>query len=337
VPQQTSQIIRQPVHTEPMTHNSQFLGSRGDYGQNTHSSYIHPSKSVHIEPKFTGGHVGSSGHDNPQLREMQSRIHREIDDKVKLELEKKELEVLLDNEYKRQEDITRYYDEEKRTIKDENWNLEQKLNTLERDLEQKTTSAKDLEQKVSQANSDNQNFQKENFNLKEELKRLGEMTNVKVRELDDKLSQNINIIENEKTQYKRFPFKKKIPKPYHREIEQKKMQNADKVKRMEEEYNRRLSEWQIKLQKANETSIKYDSEINFLKEKMHSLDAEARSKLESIKQRVQEEEQRKSMSILRGFENKLKATEEEKRQHERRSEQLSKEMDRLGILFQNNW
>ncbi len=94
------------------------------------------------------------------------------------------------------------------------------------------------------------------------------------------------------------------------------MQNADKVKRMEEEYNRRLSEWQIKLQKANETSIKYDSEINFLKEKMHSLDAEARSKLESIKQRVQEEEQRKSMSILRGFENKLKATEEEKRQHE---------------------
>jgi chromosome segregation ATPase len=111
------------------------------------------------------------------------------------------------------------------------------------------------------------------------------------------------------------------------------MQNADKVKRMEEEYNRRLSEWQIKLQKANETSIKYDSEINFLKEKMHSLDAEARSKLESIKQRVQEEEQRKSMSILRGFENKLKATEEEKRQHERRSEQLSKEMDRLGIFF----
>jgi hypothetical protein len=214
VPQQTSQIIRQPVQTEQMTHNSQFLGSRGDYGQNTHSSYIHPSKSVHIEPKFTNGYVGSSSQskENPQLREMQSRIHREIDDKVKLEIEKKELEVLLDNEHKRQEDITRYYDEEKRNIKDENWNLEQKLNTLERDLEQKTTSAKDLEQKVTQANSDNQNFQKENFNLKEELKRLGEMTNVKVRELDDKLSQNINIIENEKTQYKKFSLQKKNPK-----------------------------------------------------------------------------------------------------------------------------
>ena len=63
-----------------------------------------------------------------------------------------------------------------------------------------------------------------------------------------------------------------------REIDNKKIQNAEKVKRMEEEYNRRLSEWQVKLQRANEHAIKYDNEINFLKEKLNAMDTDARSK-----------------------------------------------------------
>ena len=55
------------------------------------------------------------------------------------------------------------------------------------------------------------------------------MTNIKIKELDDRLQQNVQVMENEKQQHQR-------------EVENKKLQNAEKVKRMEEEYNRRLSE-----------------------------------------------------------------------------------------------
>ena len=262
---------------------------------NNNISNIPRTSNANFEPKFTGGYntdtLGFNTVTNNDLNNIQSRIHREIDDKVKLELEKKELELMLDQEYKRQEDITNYYDQEKRVLRDETWNLEQQSNNLERNLDSKTSQAKDIEAKINNASNENKNLVQENNNLKDELRKLGEMTNIRVRELDDKLSQNINIVENEKTQYRR-------------DLEGKKIQNAEKVKRMEDEYNRRLGEWQIKLQRANETAFKYESEINLLKEKMHALNAEARSKVEQVKQRVQEEESRKSSSILRALENK---------------------------------
>ena len=328
--------IRSPVYVEPINHNngiyqphtsSPSLNIGNNYEPNvSHNIANHQKPSINYEPRFTGSHgQGTPGYNqvnNSDLANIQSRIHREIDDKVKLELEKKELELMLDQEHKRQEDITNYYDQEKRALRDEMWNLEQQFSNVERNLETKTVQVKDIENKISNAASENKNLVQENNNLKDELRKLGEMTNIRVRELDDKLSQNINIVENEKNQYKR-------------DLEGKKIQNAEKVKRMEDEYNRRLGEWQNKLGRANETAFKYDSEINLLKEKMHALNAEARSKVEQVKQRVQEEEARKSASILRALENKLKAMEEEKRHHERRCEGLNKDLQKLEKDWDN--
>ena len=56
---------------------------------------------------------------DPQLSSMQGQIHKEIDEKLKLEMEKREMELMLENEFRRQDEMSRYYQEQKRLVEDE--------------------------------------------------------------------------------------------------------------------------------------------------------------------------------------------------------------------------
>ena len=95
----------------------------------------------------------------------------ELDEKIKLDMEKRDLELTLENEFKKQEEITRYYDDIKKKLQNEIWNMEQKSNEVERVRDQKESIAKELEKKLAKSSTENRNFYNENNSRKEELKR----------------------------------------------------------------------------------------------------------------------------------------------------------------------
>jgi len=250
------------------------------------------------------------------LRDIHSRVHEHIDQKLKLETEKRELELLIEAELEKQKLMNSKFDDHKRKLKDDIYNLETKYSDLESKFESKSKMCREMDDKINEMRNECKKLDQDNRTIQSELKRLSEKTNHQVAELQNKLKANISTLEVDKERYRR-------------EAEAKKIDNANQIKKLEEDFVRRLTDLSNKVLHAQAERERYNKEVSFLKDKLAQLEKEAEIKLKEIEAKIREEEKNKRASALMSMNQKLKAAEEKRANQEKVTSQLQRELEDL--------
>jgi len=242
-----------------------------------------------------------------------SPLHRELDERLKLEAQKRELELLVRVEEEKQKMVNdRFYDQE-RKLKDEAFELEGKLHEANSRIEQRKRIIQEIEAQQRKEDSEVAQMVKENTLLKEEMDRLRGITNHKITELQKILNESMREYENEKAKNKK-------------EADARRAANGEKLIRLEDEYKRKVEEWTLRLNQSEEQKRKYRSELSLLKSKYEHCEKEADDKLYEIEQRIKSEEEKKTEFQVKAIEQKLRAAMKTRDEYHRKGESLQREL-----------
>ena len=189
---------------------------------------------------------------NYGLKDVHNKIHKDIDDRLKIDTEKRETELMIDAELEKQKLINQRFEDQQRRLKDEIFDLENRQDELDIKVEQKRKLKAELAMKITDLGSQSQNIEKENDVLKNELLRLKDLANSKITELQSRLNESIAQLESEKIKNKN-------------EAEAKKSQNIQKLERLDQEYSRKLEEWNNKFMTSEDEKRYYQTELEHLK------------------------------------------------------------------------
>lgn len=254
--------------------------------------------------------------DNYALRDIHNRVHDQIDQKLRLETEKRELELLIQAEVDKQKVMTQKFEEHKRKLKDEIYNLESRYSDLETRFESKNKLSKEMDDRLTGMRNECRKLDQDNKNIQSELKRLAERTNQQINEMQGKLRTSLTALEVDKEKYRK-------------EAEIKKIENANQIKKLEEDYTRRLTDLSNKVSTAQSERERYSKEVGILKDKLAALEKEAEIKLKEIENRIRDEEKNKRSSALLSLQQKLKAAEEHRSNQEQVTSKLQRELEEL--------
>lgn len=254
--------------------------------------------------------------DGYALRDVHSRVHDQIDQKLKLETEKRELELLIQAEVDKQKLMNQKFEDHKRKLKDEIYALEGKYADLESKHDSKSKLAKEMDERINAMRNECRKLDQDNKNIQSELKRLAERTNQQINEMQNKLRSNMATLEADKEKFRK-------------EADMKKLENANQIKKLEEDYTRRLTDLSNKVQTAQAERDRYSKEVGFLKDKLAALEKDAEIKLKEIEGRIREEEKNKRSTALLSLQQKLKAAEEHRNNQEQITSKLQRELEDL--------
>lgn len=254
--------------------------------------------------------------DNYALRDVHNRVHDQIDQKLRLETERRELELLIQAEVDKQKLMNQKFEDHKRKLKDEIYTLETKYADMESRFESKNKVAKEMDDRLTAMRSECRKLDQDNKNIQSELKRLADRTNQQISEMQNKLRNSMAALEVDKEKYRK-------------EADIKKIENANQIKKLEEDYTRRLTDLSNKVQTALSERERYNKEVGFLKDKLVALEKEAEIKLKEIEGRIREEEKNKRSSALLSLDQKLKAAEEHRSNQEIITSKLQRELEEL--------
>ena len=118
---------------------------------------------------------------NNTMRAVHTKIHKDIDDRLKLDTEKREMELLIEAEVQKQKRMNSRFEDLQRQLKDEIFDLESRYDELDTKVEQKRKLKAELGSKIQELGAETKNFEKENTILKNELLRLKDLTNRRSR------------------------------------------------------------------------------------------------------------------------------------------------------------
>jgi hypothetical protein len=272
-----------------------------------------PTTSYHPAPTSSGDRLLTDGY---ALRDVHSRVHDQIDQKLRLETEKRELELLIQAEVDKQKLINQKFEDHKRKLKDEIYSLESKFADLESKHDSKSKLAKEMDERLNGMRNECRKLDQDNKNIQSELKRLAERTNQQIGEMQNKLRNNMATLEVDKEKFRK-------------EADMKKLENANQIKKLEEDYTRRLTDLSNKVQTAQAERDRYNKEVGFLKDKLAALEKEAEIKLKEIEGRIRDEEKNKRSTALLSLQQKLKAAEEHRNNQEQITSKLQRELEDL--------
>ena len=258
-----------------------------------------------------------------RIEDVKGKVEKELNHRVALETEKKQLALLVEDQIELQKRIRSDFTRQVEGSKSLHEQHARALSDISRDVE---LQAERLEKRADEAahlESESGSLAEENRNLESEIKRLGEKTTNKITEMQNKLQAGLADLQGQKERHEQ-------------ELERLNQFSAEKIRRAEEDLAKKAFLTQDKHNDILDAKQEAEAELVRLQDTKRRAEIELEEKIKAIKQEFFDEDHAQFTSIYRIAQNRLRIVIENKEQQQKRYNSLLKEMDALNKELERN-
>lgn len=247
--------------------------------------------------------------ESARVDEAKNRLKEEVAQGVHLESEKKELELLVQDQVDTQNKLKLEYGKQIDAIRAHIDQLHSRMEELEKAVEEKSDALLKRQDENNAIESEINELLDENRNIESELKRLGEKTTLKLKEMQTKMQNNLADLEN----------LKRKNQAEHDKIKQFSM---EKIKRIEDDFRNKLQNHNDRLNEVMVAKQNAELELLRLQDTKKRADIELETKIKAMKDQFYEESFNQSKGILKILNNRYKTAIDAKEVLNRKQDQL---------------
>lgn len=239
------------------------------------------------------GRSNFSFKESVRIDDTKSKLEKELGHGIQLESEKKELELLVQDQVETQTKLRGEYGRQIDTIRHHIESLHQRMEDLEKQVEENSDSLLKRQDTNNAIESEINELIEENRLIETELKRLGEKTTTKLKDMQQKMQNNLNDLEN-------------LKRKNQAEHEKIKQFSMEKIKRIEDDFRNKLQSQNDKLNEMMNVKQTAELELIRLQDTKKRADIELENKLKAMKDQFYEESFNQSKGILKILNNRYK-------------------------------
>lgn len=248
-----------------------------------HPAFVNEPSPVNIDPALV--------HDSV-VQDLHVKLHHQIDLNVKLNAEKTELELLVNEERRKYEELRSRYEsklEQEVSLREE---MERRVSHLSDELSLKHHENNELQQRLAQAESHINSKELEIKRLREELRRLGEMTNLKIKEMEEKLNHALRAQHS-------------IEQSFINERDALVREHEANLKSVIHECELRIRQQEEQVRAKTADCTRYENEIIRIRDGVQRMAIEQEEKLRATSLKIKEEEAHKFRQMVQEMEARL--------------------------------
>lgn len=246
--------------------------------------------------------------------DLKSKVQREINKRVNLSTEKKELELMIEDQVEAQEKLKEEYNRHIEGTKQQIERLDQMIEGLQKEVEIKMEKYSKIEEENGDMENEINEVLEENRLLEQEMEKLGQKTNQKMMDMQKKMESGLGDLENLKQKH---------------EAELEKIHNfsGDKIKRIEDDYQKKMEDITDRYNEMLLAKQDSESELLRLQDGKKRAEIELENKIKAIKDQYFDDEYNKFRGVLKIYNNRLRNAAENKENLLKKKEQLEKDLE----------
>lgn len=255
--------------------------------------------------------------------DLKSRVQREVNTGLSLETEKRELELMIEDQTEAQNRIRAEYGKEIDALNARIDHINHLIEDLQKDVDDKTDHESKKENANTEIEGEISEVVEENKLLKTELQRLGEKTNQKMTEMQNKMQTGLGDLEN-------------LKEKHAFELDKLNNTSADKIKRLEDDYNKKIGTIQDKYNQLLLNKQNAESELARLQDAKKRADVELENKIKVVKEQFYDEQYNVHKGVMKIYSNRLREAVEAKQKHLKNQEKLLKDSEDMEADINDN-
>lgn len=267
------------------------------------------------------GRSNFSFKESARIEDLRSKIEKELSQSVTLEGEKRELELLLQDQIEVQGKLKAEYGRHFDNIRAQMDNVSQKAEGLEKSVQERNDKVLRKTEENEAMESEIADLTEDNKLIESELKRLGEKTTIKLREMQQKMQNTLNDFET-------------LKQKNEQELEKLRQFSTEKIKRIEDDYKSKLNVLSEKLNEILMQKQNNESELQRLLDAKKRAEIELESKIKSMKEQYYEDAFNQSQGLLKIQNNRYKTAIDNKEALIRKQAVISKDAQILEQKIQ---
>ena len=267
------------------------------------------SAPVMIKSKYS---INESGRISSQKRILEQKLS----DQVSAEQEKRELELLIEEQREKQEDLKSIRGKANQQLQSENEKLAKEIEELTKSISSNKETLDRMSFQYDEDEAEKTNLLDMNRGFEIDLQRLGDKTENKIREMADKLKEEVNDCDM-------------LKKEHAKELSRLREMSTSRLKQLEEDSKSKISELNRRAEEAIEEKQNIQDEISRLEDVHRRADSDLEDRIRQMKAVFYDESFDQAQAMLRISNNRLKETQNEKETLSRKLEVIFKEMSIL--------
>jgi hypothetical protein len=228
-----------------------------------------------------------------RIEDLKNKIEKELSQSVTLESEKKELELLLQDQLEIQTKLRAEYGKHFDISRTQMESISQNSEALEKAVQERNAKLTKRIEENEAMDSEIADLTEDNKLIESELKRLGEKTTIKLREMQQKMQNSLTDFEN-------------LKHKNEQDLEKMRQFSTEKIKRIEDDYKSKLNALSEKLNEVLFQKQNNESELQRLQDAKKRAEIELESKIKSMKEQYYEDAFNQSQGLLKIQNNRHK-------------------------------
>lgn len=245
-----------------------------------------------------------------RIDDSKNRLKEEVAQGVHLESEKKELELLVQDQVDTQNKLKSEYGKQIDAIKAHVDQLNARMEELEKAVEEKSDALLKRQDENNAVESEINELLEENRVIEGELKRLGEKTTLKLKDMQAKMQTGLADLEA-------------LKRKNQTEHEKTKQFSMEKIKRIEDDFRNKLQAHNDRLNELLVAKQNAELELLRLADTKKRADIELETKIKAMKDQFYEEAFNQSKGILKILNNRYKTAVDAKEALAKKSDQIA--------------
>jgi len=239
------------------------------------------------------GRSNFSFKESARIEELRGKVERELAQGVSLESERRELELLLQDQNEAQARLKAEYGRHFDALRLQMEGVSQKAEGLEKAVSERNAKLQRRAEENEAAESEVAELAEDNRLIEAELRRLGDKTAAKLREMQAKMQAALADFEALKGRNEG-------------ELEKLRQFSTDKIKRIEDDYKAKLGALSEKLADLLQQKQASESELQRLQDAKRRAEGELEAKLKAMKEQYYEDAFNQSQGLLKIQNNRFK-------------------------------
>ena len=239
------------------------------------------------------GRSNFSFKESARIEELRGKVERELAQGVSLESERRELELLLQDQNEAQARLKAEYGRHFDALRLQMEGVSQKAEGLEKAVSERSAKLQRRAEENEAAESEVAELAEDNRLIEAELRRLGDKTAAKLREMQAKMQAALADFEALKGRNEG-------------ELEKLRQFSTDKIKRIEDDYKTKLGALSEKLADLLQQKQASESELQRLQDAKRRAEGELEAKLKAMKEQYYEDAFNQSQGLLKIQNNRFK-------------------------------
>lgn len=267
------------------------------------------------------GRSNFSFKESARIEELRGKVERELAQGVALESERKELELLLQDQAEAQARLKAEYGRHFDALRLQMEGVSQKAEALEKAVAERGAKLQRRAEENEATESEVAELAEDNRQIEAELRRLGDKTTAKLREMQAKMQAALSDFEALKGRNEG-------------ELEKLRQFSTEKIKRIEDDYKAKLGALSEKLADLMQQKQASESELQRLQDAKRRAEGELEAKLKAMKEQYYEDTFNQSQGLLKIQNNRFKTAVDNKEALLRKQAAIAKDAQALEARVQ---